>query len=437
MAVMLIESTDPKFSFHLKKNPAGGLTIKKMRSGIISGWYPDGDAQKYALWFKELSTDNSFGVDGKNYLDLTQYASTYFAFHSISTMFSSVLKLDATQEPHNHKIKLPLVQLRTERTIAHLNEFIGLNLTVKNLLDNDVERMAIYEIEASADNITFNEFMMKVYLLFYLLHGDLYQSDIVWMEGMIAKVVGIMNELRSEYFLQYWFKKNILIKPGFFATLEKKLGENSLDGKIFHEFGDTQMQRKAFVDKHIDCHAPILDVGCGGGDYLFPYSKKLKKNNNLRIVGVDIDEKIRDTLNLKIADRKMENSMVVESIDQVGSFITGPHDIICVEVIEHMPIEDARKLVCDLLRRDFRKVVISTPNVEFNKFYRTMTGFRHDDHHFELNRQEFQDFMQECIDAVGLDRDSLDIRDYGVGDQVDSISMAQACVITRKITKAS
>ncbi len=431
MAVMLIESTDPNFSQYLKKNPAGGMTIKSMRSGVLSGWYPNNDPQKYALWFRETSTENSFSTeDGKNYLDLTQYASTYFVFQSMTTMFNQVLKLDKSQ-PYSdvvHKITIPNVQLRTEKTFHHLCGFIEpgyWNITKKT--EGNATHMALYEISFHSDG-TFNDFMMRVYLLFYLLHADLYASDIVFMEGMIAKVVGIMQELHSQYFLWYWFKKNVLIKRKFYDELVNELGKNSRDGKIYMEFGDTQMQRKSFVDKHIGAFdAPILDVGCGGGDYVLPYAKKLRDHNQ-RIVGVDVDKDIVDKLSFKLVERKVTNASVVTSLDDVE--MDDLHDIICIEVIEHMPLEDAKALVVKLAQRNFRKLIISTPNVTFNQFYTSMYGpFRHDDHKFEFDRQEFQTFITECLAEV---EGNFNVRDFGVGDQVADISMAQACIITKE-----
>lgn len=434
MAVMLIESTDPQLSFHIRKNPASGMTIKGMRAGVVSGWFPHGDTQKYAMWFRDPPRKNSFSAEsGVDYLDLTQYASTYFAFNSISTMFNRALKLDPEQKSFKHKVSFPLLQMRTEKTITHLNVFLGLDLTVNKVSSDAVSRLALYEVTAEYEG-TFNEFMMKVYILFYLLHGDLYQSDIVWMEGMIEKVVKVLQELKAPYFLWYWFKKNILVKRKFYTNLSDELGKNSSDGFIEMEYGDTQEQRKNFVDTLMfRFDKPILDVGCGEGYYLLPYAKRLKALE-LDIVGVEPDVNIRRKLRDKLVDRKQENASVVSKLDQVE--MNKLHDIICIEVIEHMPIEEAKELVVELLKRDFHKLVISTPNSEFNQFYPTLTGFRHDDHHFEFNPEEFKSFIAECLEESGVF--SID-DDEGywtntwrkVGDCVNGISMSQAIIIEK------
>lgn len=289
MASLAITSTDPNLSFHLKKNPATGLTIKEMRQGVLSGWFPHMNPQKYCLWFKESSTENSFATDdGSVYLDLTKYSSTYFAFNAITTLCNSVLKVDDSQEEYFHQIELPLVQLRSEQTVHYLNQFLGLTINVEKLSSEDVNRLALYKMKISG-NGKFNDFMMDFYLMFYLLHADLHQSDIVWMEGMTNKVIEIMKHRKVDYFLWYWFSKNILVNRNVFDKVRNKLGENSKDGSIVMQYGRTQLQRKAFIDSFMTFDKPILDVGCGSGDYLLPYAKKLKEHY---IVGVDVDDKL-------------------------------------------------------------------------------------------------------------------------------------------------
>lgn len=425
MAVALIKSTDPKFSFHLRKNPNNGMTIKSLRSGVLSGWYPTVNADSYALWFKELSSENSFSAEeGKNYLDLTQYSSTYFIFSSLSTFFNHALKSDPEQEVHTHSMELPLVQLRTEKTIHHLNKYIGLDYTIENI-NEGVERMSIYKINIQYTG-RFNEFLMKVYLLFYLLHADLHQSDIVWMEGMIAKVVSIIKDLNAPYFLRYWFKKNVLVKENYFNNNRKVLETDCPDGTVKMTYGDTQISRKRFMASQIGLDLPVLDVGCGDGDYFLPYAKKMKPSGQ-RIVGIDIDERLTSKLREKIEDRKLTNATVLESLNP--SVLPVKHDIIFTEVMEHMEIDEAKALIRQLLNRDFRKLVITTPNRSFNQFYPTLEGFRHDDHHFEFNEGEFECFVLDLLSEV--DSTTWGYKFHGIGDTIDGIAVTQAVVIER------
>lgn len=435
MAVMLVESSDPKFSFHIKKNPSSGITAKRMRKGAIAGWYPHGDAQKYALFFRDNTDNSSFSNEGKNFTDMTRFTSTYFVFHSISTMFGSVLKLDPSQELFKHKITIPSVQMRAEKTITHLNKFLNLDLTVTKKSDG-IDSLALYSVMVESES-TLNEFMMRVYVLFYLLHADLFQSDLGYMEGMIEKVTKILVELKAEYFLWYLFNKNIICRESTFKKLQPMLGQGSKDGPITLQYGGTQQQRKAFTDSHMDFTNDLLDIGCGEGYYLLPYAKKL--GDGKKITGVDKDERLISGIQRKIEDRKQEEKVTLHTSmdDFYASDDQSVKDIICVEVIEHMPEKDAFNLLREaLMKVRFRKAVITTPNREFNQFYKTMVGFRHDDHHFEFNTTEFEKFIQSVVDSIWTEEEyHWDIEYLPVGDTVNGISMAQAVVITNMMEK--
>lgn len=434
MAVMLVESTDPNLSFHLKKNPATGLVVKRMRKGALSGWYPNGDTQKYALFFHDDTNNSSFANDGKNYTDMTRYTSTYFVFHSISTMFSSVLKLDASQQVFKHKITIPSVQMRAEKTIGHLNKFLNLDLTVTKKSEG-IDSLALYSVTLELES-TFNEFMMRTYVLFYLLHADLFQSDLGYMEGMIEKVTKILVELKAEYFLWYLFNKNIICRESTFKKLQPTLGNGSQDGKIELHYGGTQQQRKAFVDSQMDFKNDVLDIGCGEGYFLLPYAKKL--HNGKTITGVDKDARLINGIANKVEDRKQEDkvSLFTSMDDFYAQYDNSVKDIICVEVIEHMPEQDAFNLLREaLMKVRFRKAIITTPNRDFNQFYKTMVGFRHDDHHFEFNNAEFEAFIKSVNDSIWMEEDCpyWEFEYMPVGDIVNGISMAQAVVITNKM----
>lgn len=432
MAVMLIESTDPQLSFHLKKNPATGLVAKRMRQGALAGWYPHNDPQKYALLFRDDTDNSSFSNDGKNFTDMTRYTSTYFVFHSISTMFSSVLKLDGSQGVFKHTITIPTVQMRAEKTITHLNKFLNLDLTVVKKSEG-IDSLALYTVTVELEG-TFNEFMMRTYVLFYLLHADLFQSDLGYMEGMIEKVTGILVELKAEYFLWYLFNKNIICRGSTFQKLQPTLGNGSVDGTIELQFGGTQQQRKAFVDSHMDFTNDVLDIGCGEGYYLLPYAKKLGKDKT--ITGIDKDARLIDSITRKVEDRKQEDKVKLHASleDYLATHSNETEkDIICVEVIEHMPEQEAFNLLREaLMKVRFRKAIISTPNRDFNQFYKTMVGFRHDDHHFEFNTAEFEKFIQSVVDSIWMEDEPYhwNIEYYPVGDTVNGIPMAQAVVIT-------
>ena len=55
--------------------------------------------------------------------------------------------------------------------------------------------------------------------------------------------------------------------------------------------------------------------------------------------------------------------------------------------------------------------------------------FRHDDHKFEFNRNEFIEFMTKCIAESGMLKQTSYLFE-DVGDVVDGISTTQACIVS-------
>jgi hypothetical protein len=94
-----------------------------------------------------------------------------------------------------------------------------------------------------------------------------------------------------------------------------------------------------------------------------------------------------------------------------------PLDVLMVEVIEHMPREAALKLIKSVLGIKRRvRLFLTTPNSGFNKYYDSDEDhMRHDDHHFEFNKEEFRAFCDEAWIAGNYAAQTL----FPVGDMVD------------------
>ena len=153
-----------------------------------------------------------------------------------------------------------------------------------------------------------------------------------------------------------------------------------------------------------------------------------------KIYGIDKDTNLIETLHRKIVDRKQDNAVeLFTDLDVFTNTIDSKNStILCVEVIEHMPYDAAFNLVYTLLGHEFERLIITTPNSEFNQFYKTLEGFRHDDHYFEFTPDEFEHFISNVIDkklmhSNGMTRFKMTYEQ--VGDVVNGISMSQSYVI--------
>lgn len=97
------------------------------------------------------------------------------------------------------------------------------------------------------------------------------------------------------------------------------------------------------------------------------------------------------------------------------------------EVIEHMSTKEARALILQLCREvDFASFIITTPNADFNPYYE-LSGFRHDDHKWEMGEQAFQTWMNEIMQTAGVEGEFVKI-----GDQVNGMPTTQGVILGKR-----
>ena len=79
---------------------------------------------------------------------------------------------------------------------------------------------------------------------------------------------------------------------------------------------------------------------------------------------------------------------------------------------------------------NFSKIIITTPNYEFNVNYLLENEYRRHDHKWELNRTQFKDYIGEISELTNYNLTFIDI-----GDIVDNVPCSQGLLITNKIQK--
>jgi hypothetical protein len=82
-----------------------------------------------------------------------------------------------------------------------------------------------------------------------------------------------------------------------------------------------------------------------------------------------------------------------------------PITLLAMEIIEHNPVDEALELLLYVKNNwNVKQIVLSTPNVTFNKYYQIST-LRREDHVQELDYQEFIRFIRKLggtrVDNIG------------------------------------
>jgi SAM-dependent methyltransferase len=137
----------------------------------------------------------------------------------------------------------------------------------------------------------------------------------------------------------------------------------------------------------------VLDLGCGDGDLLV---RLLDEPGVERIVGVDICaaalDRLRARLAARIGNRPGKVDLVLGSLSEVGAGLRGFDCAVLVETIEHLApgeLSGLERSVFFTMRP--RRVVVTTPNAEFNPLLGVPSRrFRHPGHRFEWPRDRFR-----------------------------------------------
>jgi 3' terminal RNA ribose 2'-O-methyltransferase Hen1 len=151
----------------------------------------------------------------------------------------------------------------------------------------------------------------------------------------------------------------------------------------------------------------VLDLGCGEGKLL----RELLKEKQLdEIVGMDVAirslEIARDRLRLDdLPPRQKDRIRLLHgSLMYRDKRLAGFEAAAVVEVVEHLDpprLAVFERVVFECARPGV--VVLTTPNREYNVMWPTLAAgaFRHEDHRFEWNREEFRRWAANLAERFG------------------------------------
>ncbi len=435
--IIKIKSSNDRLLDILYKNPEtdNGLYFKSLKNGHIVG--NTVDKNHYEVVFQD--SKYSYMPEDANQIDYQSYCSPLTVLHICNELFGHVLK--NKDEYHNKSIAwLGITQGEAdveECTIEVPSFYIDSNwfrngrfLPTKYFNEVQVEQQSarIFKLTISAKSVfeAFN--LLALVSLFTHITND--YGIYTYIDDQLAQKYGriLTNIDNVPYFVFYLFIMKAVKSERQFKEL-KPIFENYLSNyglKADLVLQGTYIQRIQFIVSKLELDIPILDIGCGEFTY---YKKMMNKEFSATYYAVDKEERF-ERLAENISRRyDAENLIFLTSLEQFD--IQDSVNILMTEVIEHNSMEDAKKLTNKALMLNFNKLIITTPNAEFNQFYNMETEMRHDDHCFELNQQEFEELIEDCLLEINA-KETIQVVFFQLGDNLNGIHPTQGCIITKR-----
>lgn len=421
MAIIQINSNNNDLGFIIKKNPASGMQLKSIRQGTAFGWYSNNDTS-YNIYFKDADNAVSFGDQEFEYLNTSKYNSPLFVLSAISEFFSSTVKeeLDIDINSGEKSFLINMVHIKHLHQIHHFKKYFkNFKIEISN-----------YVAKSYSVKITTNESFHKLFnyvnlmMLFLALTSDEYIS---LDENSFEKYLSSIDRLDAPFFIRYIFNRNLFKSKKTFEKYKKRLESTKLYDSIDMKFGDTATQRRDVIKKIIKFDKSIVDVGCGEGFYAIPFSQNIKSGGTYH--AIDIDKNLTQLVEKKALRNDIANINVYNHIDEfIKTYSNELVDVILTEVIEHMPLDESKKLMNRIVNNiNFDNFIITVPNKDFNHFYMLDAGeFRHTDHDWEPSKSEFIDIINTEIP------NSFKIDFIDIGDTVNGVSTSIGCIISKK-----
>lgn len=419
MAFMQIGSTNPKFSFILKKNPSSGPLVRNIREGHLFGYY-SADNKIFNCFFKDSDTEISYKRskdDEFEYVNPSRYNAPEFILDSVSEFLEHIIKKE------------------NEFDIEGYDNFLMINMVNIKRKYLDIFKRYFKDIYFEEEEICGSNFRLKFStkgtLKFLISFAQLYAFFNVMRnryltEDEIVKYNKQLAKTKAPYFIKYIFKVNALKDKGNFYKCKKSLEENSFGNEIIEfQYGYAHEQRIDAIESLLDFKRSIIDFGCGNGDYAKRFCHRLEKMGK-RYYAIDKDEDM-----LRIVKKRMKDvenvifGTTFPDIEDIGE----DFDVIMSEVIEHMKKDEATKVVKEILhKQNVKNLVITTPNKDFNQFFSFEEDeMRYEGHEFEMGKEEFIKWVGNVVGIIDNRMDNnkkeLNIQFLDIGDKVNSIPL--------------
>jgi len=395
------------------------MQLRQIRQGMAYGWYSD-DAT-FSVYFRDADNDISYKQhedESFEYLNVSRYNTPLFPLNAINEFFSAPFKAhdDRDARGYEHSFYINLIHVERARYIelfeTHMKAY---TFTLQHQAHKS------YSLTVTTRESLYHLLhLVSVLCLFLSMFGDEY-VDI--SDEILGKYIRSLNVIDAPFYIRSLFARNFLSTRERFKKYRADV-EQSERYAITLEYGGTAMQRRNYIARVLPFNKPILDVGCGEGFYAIPFAAKIEGV----YYAVDVNEDLLEIVARKAAAREIDNIATLQSLNHFLEIYNGEQvDVILTEVIEHMSEEDAAVLIRQIISQvDFERLIVTTPNADFNGYYE-LSGFRHEDHHWEMGEQAFRQWLADTVQGLPVSYVFV-----AIGDKVDGIHTTQGVIVDRK-----
>lgn len=413
MSFLNLSTTNSDLGWVIRKNPNVGLQAKAILDGTLFGWYDT--PTSYNIYYRANPVKD--GRDG--YLQPDAYVSLQPLLLFLTDWLQSALK-DANPKdiPCQHTITLACVRLKSLPLAKNFDVHFrpqGFALNVVSLQGK------LVQLTIQAENQTLKATLQ--YLFLFAAASLLREKDAIELQdAWIEKVLRIVEELQAPFFIRYLLKGPLLGRGELFRKY-KTLLEGNGELPIYLTPHDSAFSRFTWCAEQLRLQGTetILDIGCGEGFYVSRFSERVQT-----YMAVDRDAGVLESAKNKGASNTLffpDTNAAFLALQEKG----GPAVVLLMEVIEHSSVEESQELLGQLAVHPLvHRILITTPNKNFNVHFHLGDEMRHDDHKFEFTPSEFRDFILAIFPAHGW-RASFSM----IGDRVGDDGISQGVELVR------
>ncbi|WP_199620326.1 class I SAM-dependent methyltransferase [Paenibacillus alkalitolerans] len=419
MAIVQVKSTNPNLSFIIKKNPNSGMMLRSIRKGTAYGWYTDHST--FNVYFKDADNDISYKQherEGFEYLNVSRYNTPLFPLNAINELFSAPLKAqdDRDAEGYENIFFINMIHIEMVRYV----EFFEKHMKDVTFEINHLAHKSYSLTVTTNRSLFYLLHVVSVLCLFLSMFGN---ENIDISDSVLDKYIRSLNVIDAPFYIRSLFVRYFLSSKERFRKYKAEV-EKTSRYDIRFDFGATGFQRRNYIGGVLPFNKSILDIGCGEGFYAIPFAGKIEDS----YYAIDINEELLETVQRKAASREIDNIATFRSVDHFLEHYNGEQvDVILTEVIEHLNQDEAKGLILQICKHvDFDNFIITTPNSDFNQFYE-LTGFRHDDHKWEMGQESFKRWFLDAVSETDVNCEFVE-----VGDGVNNIRTTQGVILKKR-----